>query len=421
MTPYIATARSSESGFAMVLVMFVVLIVSGLSMGLLQEGMASRRALENHKSNLRALEIAEAGLVRAEMELRSQVDLDGDGGVGSASGTYADGIFAVAVTNDPVSTDRWTLHAAGEHAHSRRRIEVGVRRRTGRSYAEALFSMDDLPLSSVDTDAYDSDLGTYAAQAVNVDANGPYALTGGSVGSNGDIVLDGTTVWVRGNTIPGLDQEVQVSGNPTVTGDMVPRTFQLALDPEPQAVFEAAMNNNSNNTGISHDGNGNAVRYNGANYTLDVTGTTNVTMAGGTYFFRTMKFGGGSTLTITGPVDIYITEKMDIGSGTHIIANRPGDVRLHVHPYALPSGGAAPTQALVKINGGSNITWTMYGPATVLDIGGGNSFYGAAIGKRVELQGNNAFHYDLALGRNLGTEVALLERLYWREISPPRR
>ena len=116
---------SDERGVALVLVMFFILIISGLSIGLLQEGAAARVSLDNHKSNLHALEIAETGLVRAEMELRAATDLDG-GGIGVVAGTAANGTYQVSAAADPVLPNRWTLRATGTHGHSRRRVEVGV-------------------------------------------------------------------------------------------------------------------------------------------------------------------------------------------------------------------------------------------------------------------------------------------------------
>jgi hypothetical protein len=56
-----------------------------------------------------------------------------------------------------------------------------------------------------------------------------------------------------------------------------------------------------------------------------------------------------------------------------------------------------------------------------MSLGGGNHFYGAAVAKTVSISGGNAFHYDLALGQTLIQGAAYLERLYWREVSPPRR
>ena len=62
--------RASERGLATILVIFMSVILAGLCFGLLQEGLAARTSLNHHTNNLRALELAEIGLVRAEMEIR---------------------------------------------------------------------------------------------------------------------------------------------------------------------------------------------------------------------------------------------------------------------------------------------------------------------------------------------------------------
>ena len=131
---------------------------------------------------------------------------------------------------------------------------------------------------------------------------------------------------------------------------------------------------------------------------------------------------GGSTINVTGPVKIYVTGSMTIGSGTHIVASNPADVQIIAHPFSMPGGTvAAGAETQIKVSGGSSVTWTLYGPRAALDIGGGNDFYGAAIAQRVELQGENAFHYDIALGEGDGDWLAMLERLFWRDLAPPQR
>lgn len=407
-------------GYALVLVLFIMMIVSGLSFGLLQEGMAAQTSMRHHESNLRALEIAEAGLVRAGMELRAEKDLDG-GGIGNAVGTFAGGNYEVTIRDDPASPTRWILTSRAQHGHSARQIEVGVRRRTGKHYAEALFSVESLPVSNVLTDGYDSRIGPYATQAVNVDGHGAYALPVGSLGSNADIELDGSAVVIRGDAIPGPDQAVIESGSPTVTGDLLPRTFELELPPPPLSEFQDALTNNDN-AGLSHNGNGNRVRYRANSYSLSVAGNTTITWPGGTYFFKDIVVQGGSTVNFSGPVKIYLTGSLTLGSDTQFAAPQPSDVQIIAHPYALPNGpGELSENTQVDVNGGSTVSWAFYGPSATLDISGGNSFFGAAIADRVELQGSNEFHYDIALGEGEGQWLAMLERLYWRDLVPPAR
>lgn len=409
--------RSTERGIGYVLVLFMAFLVGALCMGLMQEGLAARTALKHHVSNMRALELAETGVVRAEMELRSMID-SGSDGVGVSSGALGAGAYDVTIASDPVSDARFILTAVGRHALSTRRIEVGIRRRLNSNYADALFSLEDLTVSSISTDAYDSRNGTYASQATMLDGGGTFAEEGGNLGSNGDIYLDGTSVWVRGDTIPGPLRDVYESGSPTVTGDQAPREYELDFPPAPYEDFFSAMTSNSNAL-MGTTNQGNSVRYNTARMSLDVTGNANVVMPAGTYFFKSINIRGGSTLTVEGPVKIYVTDSLEIGAGANIIADRPSDVQIFAHPYPIPDN-SAPAEATVKVSGGSNVTWALYAPGAALDIGGGNHFYGAAAAKRIELNGSNSFHYDKALGEFGSRGAAIIERLYWKEAPLPR-
>jgi hypothetical protein len=410
---------SDAAGFALVAVVFLVVILAGLSVALLGEAAASRTALVHNESSVGALEMAETGLVAAETEIRALKDWGTDG-IGFVTDGLGNGTYAITATQNTVNPDRWHLSATGALGHSVRRVEVEVRRRADAMWVDALFSEDSVTLGGGSpTDAYDSRLGTYQSQAVNADAAGTYALSGGSIGSNGDIELNGSGVRVRGNAIPGPLRTVEMSGGATVTGDISPRNYEVPLDPVPLSEFQAALLNNMNNA-IQGGGQGNTVRYQSSRMTLEITGGATMVMPPGTYFFSEMTLKGNSTVRITGPTKIYVTSLLDFAAGAKLIADRPGDVELYVHPYPLPTSMNV-TESRVKVNSGSSITWALYAPEAQMDLGGGNDFYGAAVARSVSISGGNAFHYDIALGQAKVLGAARIERLYWRESSPPRR
>ena len=132
------TARR-ERGFVLLAGLFLVLLVGGLAAGLLQESQAAKSWLGLHEAGLKALEVAEVGVIRAEMEIRAQVD-HGDDGIGAVGGAMAGGLYEVTVRDDPVSDDRWVLTARGEVGMNVRRVEVGVRRRVNRRRSAFLAS-----------------------------------------------------------------------------------------------------------------------------------------------------------------------------------------------------------------------------------------------------------------------------------------
>jgi hypothetical protein len=412
------THHRAESGTVSLVALFLALALGGLSVGLVHESHAARQAVQRQETSLKALEIAEAGVARAEVELRAQED-GGVDGIGNVSGTYGHGTYEVTTTPDAVSADRYVIHAKGTHGLSTRRIEVGVRRRKKASFVDGLFSKDNLVANGNErTDAYDSRVGTYASQAVNSDAGGTYALQGGSVGSNKAIDINGTAVHIRGNAIPGPLYEVDLSGSPTISGDMIPREEEIPVADPPLAEFTAAATTNQNGTWTVNHG---SVTYNAARATMRVNPGTELVLAAGTYFFSDLSLKSGATLRVTGPVRIYATGDVDLAGGAVVNASgRSTDLLLYVHPYPLPTT-FDPPHTEVKIAGGPQCAAGIYAPGAQVTISGNADFFGAVVAKDIVLNGDTYFHYDLALGE-IGTEAgATFERLYWREIAPPRR
>jgi hypothetical protein len=411
-----------ERGFAMIVVLFLVILVVGLSIGLVEESLAARSSILYHESNLRALAILEAGVARAAQEVRADVDYGNDG-LGAVSGSLGGGTYSVMAVRDAVNPDRFTLSARGIYRNSERRVHVGLRRRERRMFVEGLFSAGDLDIGgNVETDAYDSSLGPYALQAVNVDAYGTYARTGGSIGTNAGIHLHGSSAAIRGNAIPGPLQEIDASGNPVVTGDQLPREFEMDLDPTPFSEFQAAFTTN-NNSNMFPPGPKHGMHYDPKDKDLHITGGAILDLPAGTYFFRNLTITGNATLAIAAGVKIYITGDFDASGGSVVNAGRPQDFQVYQHPYPLPSG-FTPTSSSMKLRGGSQLAMAFYGPSADLSLGGGIDYFGAAVAKTIKVGGDNgdsAFHYDVSL-RGLGSKsITTLEQLWWREPSPPRR
>jgi hypothetical protein len=409
---------SAQAGNTSLVALFLALALGGLSVGLVQESSAARAAATRQESSLKALEIAEAGLARAEVEVRSQVDLGGDG-IGNVAGSFANGSYEVTATPDPVSVDRVILRAKGTQALSVRRVEIGVRRRRRAQFVEGLFSKDGLSVNGNQrTDAYDSRLGTYASQATNTDGSGPYAMHGGHLGSNQEITIHGSANTIRGNVIPGPLHTVDLSGSPTITGDMIPRDEEIAIPDTPQSAFAAAVATNDNENWTVVSG---SILYNATRYSLRVNNHSTLTLPGGTYFFSDLTLRSNASLQVTGACKIYVTGSLDLSAGSVLnTTGRPGDFLLYIHPYALPASYDPPTTE-VKIAGHPQAAAAIYAPAVSLTISGGSEFFGAAVANDITLNGNTFFHYDVALGAIGVAPGATFERLYWRELSPPRR
>lgn len=411
--------RDSERGAMLLAALMIALMLGGLSIGLLTEGFAARANVERSDTSMRALEIAETGLARAELELASLQDPGGDG-CGTVSGTWAGGSYAVTVTADPALAERFTARAVGVVGHSRRQIEVGLRRRSSGAFIEGLFSMYDLTFggNSV-TDAYDSRVGTYASQATHADSYGAYAQQGGNLGSNmGFITLMGSSVTVRGDAVPGPGRSVYENGNPVVTGDTAPRENVRDVPPVSLQHFQqAALANDNGSWSVA----GKAPTWNAATMSFRGNAGSTVTLNTGTYFFSSLSLQGNATLRIQGDAKIYITGSMDLSGGTLINATgKPEAMMVYAHPYALPAGHN-PTSTTVKVAGGAQSALVVYGPQAALTLHGGSHIFGAAVARTIDVSGGVDFHYDKALEDLMPQGAARVERMYWREASPPRR
>ena len=401
-----------------VIATFLALVLGGLALGLLLEGRAARTALVRHEDGAQAMELAETAIVRAEMELRALKDLGTDG-IGTVSGSLAAGTYSATAVQDAVYKNRWTITAAGRCRTSVRRLGAGVRRMTGGMFAEGLFSKDGLTLDGANrTDSYDSRLGSYDSQAVNNDSGGRYAQSEGHIGSNGAILLDGSSITVRGNAVPGPGEVVETQGSPTVTADSIPRLEDVVLPATPLAEFEAALAVNDNGNWTKSKG---EVTYDPARYTLRLGSNAHLVLPGGTYFLTSLSIVGSATIEVRGPTRLYTTGTIDLSGGTILNeTGQPKDFLIFAHPYALPADNP-PTETSVTLSGGSQAAFAVYAPEADVKVSGGSDVFGAIAAKSVTVSGNTYFHYDKGLGDLTSGRTSVFERLYWRDLAPPRR
>jgi len=425
-----------ERGTILVPVVFLVLMLGGLSAAALKNGLAEQTALLHRETSSRALEIAEAGLVRAELEILALVDADGDG-VGALDGRVADGDYEVTAAQGADLPDRWELRARGASRLSVRRVAVGLRRRKAGYWQEGLFARTNFVLNGTfQSDSYDSRLGTWDQQAVNADGAGRYARINGHIGSNGAIDLKGTSGTVRGNAIPGPGHEATFSGSPSV-GDTVARTREIDLPPPPEEEFLAAyaapdnlnmMIRVDDGDGINGDDaelvsptNWRLLGYSQADYALRAKSQTRIVLPGGTYFFTDLDLSGLATLEIAGPCKIYVTGSLDLtGGGLVNTSGIPANCQIFAHPYAIPST-YNPTAGTIRLDGGAQVAAAIYAPYRDADIGGTGDIFGALIANKITVVGDAFLHYDESLQNLRDDGKAFVERLYWRELDPPRR
>jgi hypothetical protein len=461
-------------GAALIGAVILAVAVAGLAYGLVADARSAEQHVERAESSYRALEMAEIGLCRVESSLVEGMIRELKRAAGTYTGpslwtteddgtnppflqvvlpetAYGNGTYQVRATcpvTDPQHQHyarRWTVRSHGrwrwaDGAQAAQRwLEAGYWLRPESAFVDGLLALEEMEIGgTVTTDSYDSESGTYASQ---VDPVTGIADFGGSVGSNTSYIEGNGTIVVNGDAIPGPDDEVTLIGGATVTGETEPRNEERTFSPTPIGEFQAAYNEFSGGTydrttkTYSVGGTAKIIADSGVSvndpsgryFDFRFSGTGTVTFTGGTYFFNTLDVSGGITMKFTGtePTKIYITEALNAGAATFINATPgqvPANVQIYAHPYPIPMAPRLPGSSTewtpeVKLAGGPDSAWVLYGPEAKLTLTGGSDFFGAAVSRWIDIQGTAEYHYDRALDWKLLPGVPRLERRYWREIG----
>ncbi|MHC4066924.1 MAG: DUF7305 domain-containing protein, partial [Planctomycetota bacterium] len=121
-------------------------------------------------------------------------------------------------------------------------------------------------------------------------------------------------------------------------------------------------------------------------WNMSIGSQDNLTLGAGTYFFDSMRFRAGATVTVTGPTTIYVAGNIDaIGGGIVNATAKPANLTI------LCMG----TQ--VTLNGTSDFYGSVYAPNADMVLSGDSEYYGAVVGRYVDMRGNFQFHVDESL------------------------
>ena len=415
MTPRISSRRHSERGTIAATTSVFVVVLCGLAFAVLTEVTAAKKVIEHGEADMRALEAAETGIALAEVEISSKQDPDKDG-LGTLTSTYAGSRFAVVATQDLVLADQWTMHAQGFVSTGGRQVDVRIRRVPVGAWNYGMFAGSSITIANGSTtDAYDSRKGNYLSQVKNSDKFGNYAQASGGIGSNGSIILQSSEI--RGDSSAGPGFKTSLFGTAGVTGSTAPLKKAVAIPDTPLATFVAAATFNDNGSWKSTGG----VTYDPVKKILMVAGGNTLTLTKSTYFFSKIILSGNSTLMVTGPVQLYVTDQIDFSGGVVVnTIEKPSSMQIYQEPYPLPVGYIL-TINTATLSGGSLSAFAYYAPRTPVTLSGKGTICGAVIGKSISESGGTPFHYDLALLDEMDHGNASIERIYWRDAAPPMR
>ena len=393
------------------MVIAVVLITSSmiLLLGLMAQTMAGGKSGNRDLEQWRAFYLAEAGITESMAAIRA----GGTGGIGSEARPAALGgglLWATATdAGDGVTRVVVTAMAGG----GRCALEAYLRAGSSESqmFDMMIFSKDTLSIDSNQLiDSYDSSLGTYASQAVNTLSGVDYANTNGDLGSNDSIRISSNTL-VMGDATPGPSGSVSLDSGVHVEGSTLSATSERTMEPLTRPDVAGGGN-------------------------MTISGTTSI--GPGTIGYGSLKLGSSSTLVVTGPAEIAVLGKMEVGEDATLeIDATDGPVTFYVNgtfkyneDAHISTSSGSPADVVFAFDSGNPIRFpagidffgAIYAPNAPISIDSNSEFWGAIVAESITMSSGTKFHFDeYLLTRTMQSEGDANEVsvLYWGRTSVP--
>lgn len=220
------------------------------------------------------------------------------------------------------------------------------------------------------TDSYNSTEGAY---------DEPNAYSNGDICSGRQIDVRGS-VDVNGDAMAGMGYMVDVKGGPIITG--ITTATLDGVEPPLVDFGDVAYENDNDRIGLTDRGNDPFVSDLG----LVIHSYDNLTLAEGTYYLGSIMINADASLSIDGPVTLYMTGNLIAGGDATInTTENPADLTI------------ISTGSMIKLTGGAEFYGTILAPNAEVRLGGSSDYYGAIVGKTVKMSGNFAFHVDESL------------------------
>jgi uncharacterized Zn-binding protein involved in type VI secretion len=434
-----------DSGIALVKVLLLTLILFAVAAYAARGTRVEVRVAQNDYLGKRASQIAEAGLSRAWRQIEQDLtngqtltqEVNGTASfwsAGSSDSTFSgyrfvsfgggstDGYHIYVSNNSDDSggsagdNDKQVLITSiGTISGSQREIQallVQVPLFGDGLYGKYVASISGGGNSNQSTDSYNS----------STDPSHTTYLQHGTIGSNGDINLNGVPVAVHGDvTAAGTASP----GNSTVTGTVTSGAPQVAFPPAPSCPFNGygaqPLNGSISCTSTSGNHTSTCNPLNSSTGTLTGASSQQITLTGGVYCFSSASITGQATITVTGPVTMYLTSTNTAttfgGGGFVNYAQNGNSYAADLQIFSSYDSGGNSSNVGLSVMGGSSLYAAIYAPEATIQIGGGGnntfSFTGAAVGGAALLNGNVSFLYDEALQSLTGKATELVG---WHEV-----
>jgi Tfp pilus assembly protein PilX len=403
-------ARRRGSVLIVALVALVGLMMVGAALA--RFSVSADQEVAGQEDDRAAFYLAEAGLAEGMVALRAGAS----GGVASQAvpAFQAGGVLWVQAT--PLAGDQTRLVATAMSGAGRAALAVVVEEEGQAPLFRAVLNSKETLTMNADVivDSYDSELGTYASQAVNVHAatGVVHANQKGHVASNEDILFN-SGAKVFGDATPGPGYAVSYSTDNLVTGSD-------ASAPEP-FTFPPIVPPTTTSAGP-----------------LSIPVGATQSLPPGIYGFGDMTLNKAAKLTLTGPSTLVVDNFTGGKDARLYIDATKGPVTIfvqgnyaHFNNFASQPVGTSPMALAFMVQGNSDVVFpssskvygAYYVPNANVLFASSCEAWGSFAANRIDMSASMRFHYDESLAKHWETDGGSgkdpLRLLSWQQEAVP--
>lgn len=382
------TTNNPESGIVLVVCIILLLMLSLIGISSLMTSNTEMDISKNSQHSVSAFYLADAGIERALSVLKDSTEWR----AGFYDEQLGNGTYTVIVFDSLTYSylgKSIMVRSTGKVGEAQSTIEAifGPKYRTPFEYGAYGRNSFDMNGGGM-IDSYDSDLGSYASQAINgPDGNGyMFAGENGHIRSGGEIKLAGNA-QLHGDAITDSTGLFTFGGGTGMYGDTLRDYGSFDTDSIPASEIAYAQANNDALTNMTLTG---TASYDPFTNVLNASSSDSVIFGSGIYYFSSVQFNAGGNLVVAPGADvtIYITGSWDTSGGSIINSDA---VAANLHIFS--------TGTDFDFSGGSELCAAIYAPNADIVVTGGSQFYGSVIARSFANGGGTTLHFDEALLR----------------------
>ena len=393
-----------KPGYLLPMVMVFIVISLTIGFSIYTIGFGERLATKKRLWREEAFYLADGA---AELAYR-RVEAGDFGPIALAGrGVTAAGQFVPYVGEDGTTVESAFFEVTGQSHGEGVTIRVAFIR--GGSFTQALFARESVLLeNSATVDSYDSRLGSYGG--TNVGDKGDTASTG-------TVELFNNAEVYGGAFVDGPPSDIILANNYVLTGGANPYT---AFPPALIDLADVVIPPDLASLPYPVQGDGRFTVHEGSYTLVDGAFEAKVnraimSVAGGSYRFRSFFLRNGTTITLQGPSRWYIEDFIDLDNGSTLVVAPGAELVLYLGPTStvrlannsiidnrtgFPKNVriySASTADITIYNNALAISCLLYAPDASVTILNNAMLFGALIGNNLVVSQNGEIHFDNAL------------------------